>query len=94
MDRVSPHRSATSTNGSQLQGDDAITASQGWAHATFSAARGAIEIRLETHARFCVFCICEPGCARSELVRSLGPVLCTPRLGGRGRRFRSITPLE
>jgi hypothetical protein len=48
MDRVSPHRFAASTNGSQLQGDDAIKASQDWARAAFSAARGAIEIRLDT----------------------------------------------
>lgn len=46
MDRLSPHRSTASINGPQLQGDDAITANQDWAHATFSAARGAIEIRL------------------------------------------------
>lgn len=54
MDRVSPHRSATVINDSQFQGGDSITASQGWAHAAFSEARGAIEIRLEiTHVLAC-----------------------------------------
>ena len=92
MDRLSPHRSTASINGPQLQGDDAITANQDWAHATFSAARGAIEIRLEKSRMILRVLHRRTGLCSERIGFAVSALCCA--LGGRGRRFRSITPLE
>ena len=84
VDRVSPHRLTPSTAGSQQQDDDAITASQGCPRAAVSAACGGNEIRLETTHALACFTSANRAVLGAEWVCSLGSVLCTPRLGGRG----------